>query len=80
MDKRWAKGYLEFMASIMTLKEQRQAGRAARRVGGYMKLIELQAQRREPRDGRIVTAGRADGEHDGAAATAADRPNAPRAG
>ncbi|QFI61864.1 hypothetical protein D0Y83_00140 [Qipengyuania flava] len=47
MDIERASPYLGNMASLMTVKEQRKAGRAARMVGGYSKLIEMQSERRK---------------------------------
>lgn len=34
------------MASILTIDEQRRAGEAARKVGGYSELIRLEEERR----------------------------------
>ncbi|WP_242121273.1 hypothetical protein [Sphingomonas lacusdianchii] len=35
------------MASILTLGQQRQAGSAARKVGGYDELVRLEIERRQ---------------------------------
>lgn len=80
MDKGNGNAYSTHMASIMTVKEQRQAGRAARRVGGYMKLIELQSQRRQTRGARATDADSVESEQDGASAVVANRLNSPQAG
>lgn len=43
------------MATIMTVGEQRRAGEAARKVGGYSELIRLESERREANgQGRVV--------------------------
>lgn len=39
--------YLGPMASIMTIQEQRRAGAAARKVGGYSEIIRLESERRK---------------------------------
>lgn len=47
------------MASILTIREQERASTAARRVGGYDRLIELERERRAAlrteRAGSVVT-------------------------
>ncbi|AYO75514.1 MULTISPECIES: hypothetical protein [Alphaproteobacteria] len=43
------------MASILTLGQQRKAGTAARKVGGYGELIRLETERRKAKgQGKIV--------------------------
>jgi hypothetical protein len=47
--------YINGMATIMTIGEQRRAGEAARKVGGYSELIRLETERREAKgNGRVV--------------------------
>lgn len=43
------------MATIMTVGEQRRAGEAARKVGGYSELIRLESERRDAKGkGHVV--------------------------
>jgi len=50
--------YLTLMATIMTIGEQRRAGEAARKVGGYSELIRLETERREAKGkGHVVRDG-----------------------
>lgn len=47
--------YIALMATIMTIGEQRRAGEAARKVGGYSELIRLETERREAKGkGHVV--------------------------
>lgn len=43
------------MATIMTIGEQRRAGEAARRVGGYSELIRIESERRKAKGEGHVT-------------------------
>jgi hypothetical protein len=46
------------MATIMTIGEQRRAGEAARKVGGYSELIRLETERRQAKGkGHVVRDG-----------------------
>ena len=43
------------MATIMTVGEQRRAGDAARKVGGYSELIRIESERRDAKgQGHVV--------------------------
>lgn len=47
--------YIGAMATIMTIDEQRRAGAAARKVGGYTELIRLETERRAAKGkGQVV--------------------------
>jgi hypothetical protein len=47
--------YIGRMATIMTIGEQRRAGEAARKVGGYSELIRLETERRKAKgQGHVV--------------------------
>jgi hypothetical protein len=59
--------YLSIMASILTIDQQRTAGSAARKVGGYAELIRLEQERRaakgqghiqKDQSGRVVFTGK----------------------
>ncbi|MBB4859197.1 hypothetical protein HNO88_002526 [Novosphingobium chloroacetimidivorans] len=50
--------YIDHMATIMRTDEQRRAGAAARKVGGYSELIRLETERRAAKGaGRVVKDG-----------------------
>jgi len=55
VDARMMISYIGFMATIMTIGEQRRAGEAARKVGGYSELIRLETERRKAKgQGHVV--------------------------
>lgn len=61
------------MATILTTREQKQAGEAARRVGGYSELIRLETERRQAKGKGTVVRDASNGRYSFAPSSAAPK-------